>query len=218
MRAKDRIGTQTVLKTFQTLISLELTDNEDYLRILHVDDDICFLEVSRQILETEGKFEIDNVTSVDEAFQKLGAKAYDAVISDYEMPLKNGLDFLKELRDQNNRISFILFTGKGREEVAVKALNLGADSYINKNGSPETVYFELADAINKAVERKKDALEIKQKNEVLERVAESIDSGLAIIGKDYYVIWANKRLRDLGGKPNNKKCYQTFNHLDIGLS
>ncbi len=48
-----------------------------------------------------------------------------------------------------------MFTGKGREEVAVKALNLGADSYINKNGSPETVYCELADAINKTVERKK---------------------------------------------------------------
>ena len=48
-----------------------------------------------------------------------------------------------------------MFTGKGREEVVVKALNLGVDSYINKNGSPETVYCELADAINKAVERKK---------------------------------------------------------------
>ena len=48
-----------------------------------------------------------------------------------------------------------MFTGKGREEVVVKALNLGADSYINKNGSPETVYCELADAINKTVKHKK---------------------------------------------------------------
>ena len=60
---------------------------------------------------------------------------------------------MKELREQTNQTPFILFTGKGREDVAVKALNLGADSYINKNGSPETVYFELADAINKTVER-----------------------------------------------------------------
>jgi len=36
----------------------------------------------------------------------------------------------------------------------VQALNLGVDSYINKNGSPETVYCELADAINKTLERK----------------------------------------------------------------
>ena len=52
------------------------------------------------------------------------------------MPIKNGLEFLKELRDQQSDIPFILFTGKGREDVAVKALNLGADRYVNKNGSP----------------------------------------------------------------------------------
>jgi DNA-binding response OmpR family regulator len=71
------------------------------------------------------------------------------------MPIKNGLEFLKELRAKGMGIPFILFTGKGREDVVVKALNLGADSYINKNGSPEAVYCELADAINKTVERKK---------------------------------------------------------------
>ena len=65
------------------------------------------------------------------------------------MPQKTGLEFLKELREQQNEIPFILFTGKGREEVVVKALNLGADRYINKHGSPETVYCELADAIIK---------------------------------------------------------------------
>ena len=116
------------------------------------------MEVSRKsILELEGNFEVDNASSVDEAFKKLEQQTYDAVISDYELPRKNGLDFLKELREQNNQISFILFTGKGREDVAVKALNLGADSYLNKNGPPETVYCELAHAINKTVEQKKSA-------------------------------------------------------------
>ncbi len=47
--------------------------------------------------------------------------------------------------------------------------------------------------------------------EVLERVGEGIDAGLAVIGKDYRVVWANKRLMNLGVAPN-RKCYQTFNH------
>jgi PAS domain S-box-containing protein len=128
---------------------------KDTLHILHVDDDVCLLEVSKQILLMENNFEIENVSSVDEAFQKMEQQTYDAIVSDYEMPQKNGLEFLKEVREQKNDITFILFTGKGREDVAVTALNLGADSYINKNGSPETVYCELADAINKTVERKK---------------------------------------------------------------
>ncbi len=116
---------------------------------------LCLLEVSKQILLMENNFEVESVSSVDEAFKKMEQQSFDAVVSDYEMPQKNGLEFLKELREQKNDITFILFTGKGREDVAVKALNFGADRYINKNGSPETVYCELADAINKTVERKK---------------------------------------------------------------
>ena len=131
------------------------SNKKSAIRVLHVDDDLCFLEVSKQILSMENNFEIDNAASVGEAFKKMEQQPYDAVVSDYEMPQKNGLEFLKEIKEKNSQIPFILFTGKGREDVAVKALNLGADSYINKNGSPETVYCELADAINKTIERKK---------------------------------------------------------------
>jgi DNA-binding response OmpR family regulator len=55
------------------------------------------------------------------------------------MPLENGVQFLEELRRQSNEIPFIMFTGRVRE-VAIKALNLGADGYVNKQGDPETVY------------------------------------------------------------------------------
>ncbi len=67
---------------------------------MHVDDDQGFLEVSKQILSMENDFEIDTATSVDEAFKKMEKQTFDAIVSDYEMPLKNGLDFLKELREQ----------------------------------------------------------------------------------------------------------------------
>jgi PAS domain S-box-containing protein len=74
------------------------------------------------------------------------------------MPQKNGLEFLKELREKKNQIPFILFTGKGREEVAIKALNLGADGYFNKQGSPGTVYGELIHGLKAAVARRKAEL------------------------------------------------------------
>jgi len=142
-------------KVIVDVADLASSNKKSVIRVLHVDDDLCFLEVSKQIISMENSFEIDNASSVDEALKKMEQQQYDAVVSDYEMPQKNGLEFLKEIREQNNQIPFILFTGKGREDVAVKALNLGADRYINKNGSPETVYCELADAINKTVEQKK---------------------------------------------------------------
>ncbi len=126
------------------------------IHILYVDDEPSIIETSKQILiDIDSCFTIDDASCVDEAFRKLETGQYDVVVSDYELPLKNGLEFLRELRKQHREIPFILFTGRGREEVAVEALNLGADSYISKIGSPKTVFCELADAIKKAVKHRK---------------------------------------------------------------
>jgi PAS domain S-box-containing protein len=123
--------------------------------VLLVDDDACFLKASKQCLETQGHFQIDTASSVDEAMGKMKKAKYDVVVSDHQMPGKNGLQFLKELREKDNTVPFIIFTGRGREEVAIKALNLGADGYFNKIGQPETVYGELAHGIIQAAEKSK---------------------------------------------------------------
>lgn len=131
------------------------------IRVLHVDDDRATQEIAKLILlDINADFEIDQACCADDAFKKLSTGQYDIVVSDYEMPQKDGLQFLKELREQNNKIPFILFTGKGREEIAIKALNLGADGYYNKQGSPETVYGELSHSIRAVAEynRIRDAL------------------------------------------------------------
>ena len=124
------------------------------IHVLHVDDDPLLLDISKKILIDMGDFEIDQACCVDEAFQYMATKHYDVVISDFEMPQKNGLQFLKELREANNEIPFILFTGRGREEIAIKALNLGANRYLNKQGNPETVYGELAHGIKQIASQK----------------------------------------------------------------
>jgi PAS domain S-box-containing protein len=129
------------------------------IRVLHVDDDASILEVSKQILQDmDPSLDVDFASSADEAFDKLASAKYDVVVSDYEMPIKNGLDFLKELKERGVGLPFILFTGKGREEVAITALNLGADGYFNKQGSPETVYGELMHGLKAAIARKKAEL------------------------------------------------------------
>ena len=135
--------------------SLAFSNDKIIIHVLHVDDDPTILEISKQILMEMANFEIDQACCVDEAFKKLANVQYDVVISDYEMPLKDGLQFLMELRKKKNGIPFVLFTGKGREEVAIKALNLGADAYVNKQGNPETVYGELKYALIKTIERKR---------------------------------------------------------------
>jgi DNA-binding NarL/FixJ family response regulator len=149
---------QTLRHRYGVTIDLdtpEYSNKKAAIRVLHVDDEPSILEVSKEILMDLGNFEIDHACCVDEAFKKLVTGCYDAVISDYDMPQKNGLDFLKQLRLQKNEISFVLFTGKGREEIAVKAINLGADGYYNKQGSTETAYGELANGVRLSVARKR---------------------------------------------------------------
>jgi DNA-binding NtrC family response regulator len=64
--------------------------------------------------------------------KKLKQDKFEVIVSDFQMVDKDGLDFLRELKASRNMVPFILFTGKGREEAAIDALNLGAFRYIDK--------------------------------------------------------------------------------------
>jgi PAS domain S-box-containing protein len=194
-------------------------------RILHVDDDPCILEISKSILELEGNFEVDTSLSVAEAFEKMQENSYDAIISDYELPQKDGLQFLTQLREQKNEIPFVLFTGKGREEIVVKALNLGADNYINKNCSSEIAYCELADAINKSVERKKskrllliELEEEKTRSDETRKILDGIGDLLFVMDKNRVIIKVNKSACDtFKKKPEEligKHCFEIVHGTD----
>ena len=142
------------------------------IRVLHVDDDPSLQEITKlMLLDLDSSFEIDNACCVDEAFGKLAVGHYDVVVSDYEMPQKDGLQFLTELRKQNTKTPFVLFTGKGREDIAIKALNLGADAYCNKQGDPETVYGELSHGIKRSVEHYKAKKQLREQNSLLVKIA-----------------------------------------------
>ena len=105
------------------------------IRILHVDDDVAFLTTAKQCLEMQANIEVESVLSVQEALEKLKTKKFDVIVSDYQMSGKDGLEFLKELKAAGIKTPFILFSGKGRDEVAIKALNSGAFRYIDKRGA-----------------------------------------------------------------------------------
>lgn len=84
----------------------------------------------------------------------LESNSFDCIISDYQMTGIDGLEFLKKIRkDMEIDVPFIMFTGRGREEVAMESLNLGADRYIRKGGDPKSQYNILVDAIKNAYEK-----------------------------------------------------------------
>ena len=80
------------------------------------------------------------------------------IIADYLLPETNGLKLLKKLKDEDKDIPFILLTGKGKEEIAMEALNLGADKYYKKIGDPKEQYEDLAKAIKEVTKKKKHSI------------------------------------------------------------
>jgi PAS domain S-box-containing protein len=151
--------------TVESSTEAHVKTTEKHIRILLVDDDSKFLRIAKELPEMQGGFQAETARCVEEAKDKLRREKYDAIVSGCHMPGKDGLEFLKELREENNDIPFIIFTGKGREKLAIKELlNLGADGYFEKHGEPAAVYGELAHGIREVVEKKriKDALRSSQ--------------------------------------------------------
>jgi len=181
-----------------TGVFIDLTEKEP-LQVLHVDDDPSFLKVAKQCLEIQGPFQVDTVSSVEEALEKMQGKSYDVVVSDSIMYGKDTLEFLKELREKGNNIPFIIFTVKGREEIAIKALNLGANYYIDKTGDPETVYSELAHAIHQAVERKRTEEILRKSEQKFRCLVQDVAVAIGIIDLKGRLTYANKALADLMG-------------------
>lgn len=133
-------------------------------RILYVDDEPGLLEIGKLFLEQSGQFSVDVITSAPAALALLNTKNYDAIISDYQMPGMDGIEFLKTVRTSGNTLPFILFTGRGREEVVIQALNEGADFYLQKGGNPSALFAELTHKILSAVEHHRSVERIKSLN------------------------------------------------------
>ncbi len=117
------------------------------MKVLLVDDDPLFLELSKTFLEVFHNIISDTVNSAMEALQSLEKNSYDVVVSDYDMPFMDGITLLKTIRDKRINIPFILFTGVDREELMHQAIENGASSFIEKIGDPRTQYSELSERI-----------------------------------------------------------------------
>lgn len=125
------------------------------LSVLYVDDDPMLLELGKMFLEESGTIHVEIIDSPLKALEKIREISSDAIISDYQMPGMDGIIFLKAVRAEFPMLPFIIFTGKGREEVVIEALNCGADHYLQKGGDARPQFAELVHNIERSVERKR---------------------------------------------------------------
>ena len=124
------------------------------LRVLYVDDEPALLDIGKLFLEKNGEFAIHTSISARDALEQIKTEHYDAIVSDYQMPDMDGIALLKHLKASGNTTPFIIFTGRGREEIVIEAINHGADFYIQKGGEPKSQFAELSNKIHYAVARR----------------------------------------------------------------
>lgn len=123
------------------------------VHVLYVDDEPAILDLGAILLKKFGKFDVKTASSGLEALDYLHQDTYEAVISDYQMPGMNGIELLQKVRSQFGNIPFILYTGRGRQDVVIEALNSGADYYFEKGGDPIPQFMEMRDTLESCINR-----------------------------------------------------------------
>ncbi|OPY35899.1 MAG: putative diguanylate cyclase [Methanoregula sp. PtaU1.Bin051] len=158
--------------------------------VLYVDDDQVLLDLNKIHLEMNGGFSVDVVQSAEEALDKIACFSYDAILSDYQMPGMDGIELLKKVRKKFGKIPFILFTGKGREEVVIQAVNCGVDYYIQKGVDLPAMTAELTYKLNRAIERRQIENALRQSRQQLKDIINFLpDATFVIDTKGSVIAW-----------------------------
>jgi len=130
------------------------------ISVLYVDDESTLLDIAKVYLEKTTNFLITTATSASLALNLLKSNGIQAIVSDYQMPEMDGIEFLKVIRATDKHIPFIIFTGKGREDIAIEAFENGADGYLQKGGEPKSQFGELAHKIKNAVNHRRADMQV----------------------------------------------------------
>jgi DNA-binding NarL/FixJ family response regulator len=124
------------------------------ISVLYVDDEPEFLALCKIFLERSGNFVVDTAISPTIALKMIRSSDYDVIVSDYQMPEMNGIEFFAEVAKTHGHLPFVLFTGRDRTEVTSPLSDVLVDFYLQKSVHARDMFVALALVIRKAAEKK----------------------------------------------------------------
>ncbi|WP_126662242.1 PAS domain S-box protein [Haloterrigena salifodinae] len=181
------------------------------IHVLCVDDDPDLRSVTAATLErSRSEFVVSTANSGRDGLSRLDGTgteseperpAIDCIVSDYEMPGMDGLEFLAAVRERDPEMPFLLFTGKGSEAIAHEAISAGVTDYLQK-GTGTDQYVVLANRIENAVEKRRAERARRESERELERyrtLVETVDDPMYVLDADGRCTIINDAFCDLLG-------------------
>ena len=174
-------------------------NQEGRVVVLHVDDDAAFVETAASVLErVDERMTVVTATGTAEATTILDDREIDCIVSDYEIDARTGLELLDDVRERCPDLPFVLFTGKGSEEVASDAISRGVTDYLQKETGKEQ--FEvLANRIDNAVSRYRSQRELAESRERLSLFFDQSPLGVIEWDTEFRIQRVNDRASELLG-------------------
>ncbi|MCB9233609.1 MAG: response regulator [Bacteroidia bacterium] len=186
------------------------------LRILLIEDDeVDTLAVKRGLKSSEFNVDLSNETNASRGMELLQEKTFDCIFLDYMLPGKDGLSFLREVRDMGIQTPIVVITSKGDEKIAVEMMKAGASDYIPKSLlTSEGLSQSLRGALRHSkLIKEKLATEraLREKEEQLKTVIESAPLIMYVLNLEgVFLLSEGAGLKKLGVKPGESVGQSAF--------
>lgn len=174
--------------------------DEQSVRVLHVDDNPRMVEMAATFLEqSSDDLDVVTETSAVDGLELFERERVDCIVSDYEMPRMNGLEFLETVREVDTEIPFILFTGRGSEEVASEAIASGVTDYLQKESGVDQ-YEVLANRIDNCVSKVRTQEALQNSEEEFRHMVDAVtEYAIFMLDVDGYVTSWNRGAEQIKG-------------------
>jgi len=170
-----------------------------HLRILHLDDNEDDRIITKYHLsKLSDGIEVIWAESVNEALEIISSNEIDAILCDYQMPQRDGLEFIDELRSEEVDIPVIMLTGNGDDTIANRAFELGVDDYFTKL-SGEKAYERVLSSVFTLVDSYTNRKNSQRLMAEYRQLFEENVSGAFEISRDGRFIKANSSLKSILG-------------------
>lgn len=191
---REKVSDEEIEVPIAALETMESTT----IRVLHVDDETEWIGLTKTFLERANEnIGVEGEVTVVAALERLRTEAFDCIVSDYDMPNTDGLEFLDLVRDRHPNLPFVLFTGKGSEKIASEAISAGVTDYVEKRATDDK-YDLLANRIENAVDKYRTQQQCWEALSWYRRLVEQDFTGVIIVQHGHFT-YVNQRCGELFG-------------------